>query len=78
MTRAQQMLIDSAMGDLRAVGYQLRKEGWPTELMVNYIAERDAYSVSLTIELPRLPEPIEARGASNQESSPKGDSDADS
>ncbi len=66
MTRAQQMMIDAAMGDLRVVGGQLRKEGWPTALEVNYIAERDCYSVSLTIELPSLPQPIEARSPASE------------
>jgi hypothetical protein len=60
MTEPQQILVTTATEALREAGRSLRERGWPMELIVDYVAVRDTYAVSLRFELPHIPRPIEA------------------
>jgi hypothetical protein len=59
-TEPQEVMRKAAMDALRASGMDLRQRGWPVEMIVDYVAERDAYVVSLRVALPSMPRPIEA------------------
>ncbi len=69
MTEPQQILVRAVTDALREAGASLRKRGWPMELIVERVPERDTYSVSLRFELPAIPTPIEATQASAGRSS---------
>jgi len=56
----REVLKDAALDAMRNAGAELRKRGWPVELLVDYIAERQTYAVSLRIELPVIAIPMEA------------------
>jgi hypothetical protein len=62
MSEPQQLMIRAATAALRDAGKVLRERGWPCELIVDRVPEIDSYAVSLRIELPRFPIPIEAGG----------------
>ena len=62
MIEPREILRNAAMDVMREAGGELRKRGWPVELIVDYIAERDTYAVSLRFELPPIPVPVEAGG----------------
>ena len=62
MTRAQETMVRAVTDALRHAGTVVRADGWPAELIVDYVAERDTYAVSLRVEIPPLPTPIEADG----------------
>jgi hypothetical protein len=59
----REILKNAALDVMREAGGELRRRGWPVELFVDYIAERQTYAVSLRFELPHIPVPIEADGA---------------
>ena len=60
----REVLKNAAVDVMREAGAELRKRGWPVELMVDYVAVKDTYEVSLRFELPPIPVPMEAqRGA---------------
>jgi hypothetical protein len=61
MTEPQEVLKDAALAVMREAGAALRERGWPVELLVDYVAIKDTYAVSLRFELPPMPTPIEAR-----------------
>jgi hypothetical protein len=60
VTEPQQILVRAATDAMREAGRSLRERGWPMELIVDYIAERRTYAVSLRFELPSMPIPIES------------------
>jgi hypothetical protein len=45
---------------MRDAGRVLRERGWPVELIVDRVPERDSFAVSLRFELPHIPVPMEA------------------
>jgi len=54
-----EILRQAAMDAMRQAATELRKRGWPVEMIVDYLAERQSYAVSLRVELPFIPIPIE-------------------
>lgn len=60
MTEPQELTVRAATDALRDAGSSLRERGWPCELLVERVPAKDTYSVSLRIELPSMPIPIEA------------------
>lgn len=60
MTEPQQVLKDAALHAMREAATGLRERGWPVELLVDYVAIKDTYAVSLRFELPPIPVPMEA------------------
>ena len=62
MTRAQETMVRAVTDALRDAGMRVRTDGWPAELIVDYVSERDTYAVSLRVEIPPMPTPIEAGG----------------
>lgn len=63
MREPQEVLKDAALSVFREAGAELRKRGWPVELIVDYVAIKDTYAVSLRFELPPIPVPLEAQHA---------------
>ncbi len=61
MTEPQQILVDRALDVLREAARPLRERGWPVELNVDAVPERDTFVVSLRFELPSMHIPVEAR-----------------
>lgn len=61
MTEPQEVMVRAATDALREAGRALRERGWPCELIVDRVPQTDSYAVSLRIELPPIPIPIEAR-----------------
>ena len=55
-----EIMREAAMTVLANAGRDLRERGWPVELIVDPVPERDTYAVSLRIELPSMPVPLEA------------------
>jgi hypothetical protein len=60
MTEPQDVLVKAATDVFRAYGSDLRKRGWPVEILVERIPERDTFAVSLRFELPHISVPIES------------------
>jgi hypothetical protein len=60
VTEPQKVLVDAATDALRDAARDLRRRGWPVELLVEHVAVRDTFAVSLRFELPHIPTPIEA------------------
>lgn len=56
----REILREAAMAALREAGADLRRRGWPCELIVDYVAETQTYAISLRIETPVMLIPIEA------------------
>ena len=56
----REVLKNAALDVMREAGGELRRRGWPVELLVDYVAVKDTYAVSLRFELPPIPVPIEA------------------
>lgn len=61
MTEPQEILVKAVTAAMRDAGRVLRERGWPVELIVDAIPERDSFAVSLRFELPHIPVPIEAQ-----------------
>lgn len=60
MTGAQQTMLRAVQDALRRAGRDVREEGWPVEMLVDYVADRDTYAVLLRVELPPMPRPVDA------------------
>lgn len=69
MTEPQEILVKAATAAMRDAGRALRERGWPVELIVDAIPERDSFAVSLRFELPHIPIPIEAQRCPRKEPS---------
>ena len=61
MIEPQFVLFRAAFDALSGAGRGLRERGWPCEMVVDYVAARDTYAVSLRVELPVMRIPIEAK-----------------
>ena len=62
ITEPQAVLKDAAMDAMRQAATELRKRGWPIEMIVDYLPETRTFAVSLRFELPHIPIPVEAKG----------------
>lgn len=68
MTEPQEVLKNAALDVMGEAGSELQRRGWPVELLVDYVAVKDTYAVSLRFELPHITIPIEPTAASSQAS----------
>ncbi len=64
MLEPQLVLKDAVFDVIREAAEGLRKRGWAVELIVDYVAEKHTFAVSLRYELPSMLVPVESqRGA---------------
>jgi hypothetical protein len=56
----EQVLLRAAQEAMGDAGRSLRRRGWPVEMIVDRIPQRDTFAVSLRFELPHIPVPLEA------------------
>lgn len=66
MTDPQRVLLDAATDAMRQAGRGLREKGWPVELSIDAVPERQSFAVNLRFELPTMPVPVDYKSPSQR------------